>query len=350
MSAALASAWQKQIDFCDRNGSPFTARVLEAAWTDWLDGGALRALMPDWPRDPGADAVPLRVAGALHSLVLDGSDPALAAIYPEHADRFDPVAGPAAIRNAIAAHRARIAAYLRRPPQTNEIGRSAILLGGFATIAIRTGLALALREIGASAGLNLLWHRYRYDLGAGRTWGNADNPVTIRSDWRGTPPALPPTMRIASWHGCDEAPIDLVDPDAALRLTSYVWPDQSERLARLRAAIALARTAELQVERVDAAAFVQRELARPRRGETTVVYHSIVWQYLAPATREAIRTAIQDAGTRTTAAAPLAWLALEPPAAARPRLTLTLWPGGEPETLADAHPHGMDADWGAAAA
>ena len=346
MISELEAAWLQQVAWCEQGGSPFTACVLKAAWDDWLAGGTLRELMPDWPRDPWPDAVPLRVAGALHAMALDGSNAELAALYPPAHDTFDPVAGPPAIRNALRTQRARVAEYLRHPPQTNEIGRSAVLLGGFATIAARTGLPLALREIGASAGLNLLWHRYHYALGPDLTWGDPTSPVTVRSEWRGTPPELPAAIRVNSWSGCDVAPIDLRRPGAAVRLASYVWPDQRERLLRLQAAIAMATATDMVVEQLDAADFVARELDRIRPGEITTLYHSIFWLYLSSQTRGAIRASIQAAGARATPAAPVAWLAFEmPDPQSRPLLTLTLWPGGQRETLARAHAHGHSANW-----
>ena len=349
MNLAFVDAWRQQIDWCAGGGSPVTARVLEAALSDWLGGGTLRELIPDWNGDPLPDAVSLRVAGALHSLVLDGSDPELAAHYPPLATGFDPVAAPAAVRRALSVHRERIAEYLQHPPQTNEVGRSAALLGGFSAIAAQTGLPLALREVGASAGLNLLWHRYRYELGEAITWGDPSSPVLIRSEWQGYRPPLLPDIAVASWQGCDAAPIDLGAAHAATRLASYVWPDQHERLARLQAAIALAKSLHVRVERADAVFYLQRELSARRNGETTVVYHSIVWQYLDAGTQAAIRSLLDAAGERATPAAPLAWLALEPPhPKARPQRVLTTWPGGQRVILATAQPHGRFVRWGAA--
>ena len=346
MNSELAAAWLQQIAWCDKAGSPFTARVLEAAWSDWTDGGTLRELMPDWPGDPWADAVPLRVAAALHSLVLEGEDTALEAIYPPRSIAFDSVAGTQAVRNALSMHRERVADYLRRPPQTNEIGRSAVLLGGFATIAARTGLPLALREIGASAGLNLLWHRFRYELGGSIAWGDPASPVTVRSKWRDHPPVLPERIAFTSWRGCDATPIDLRAPHAAARLQSYIWPDQRERVERQRAAIALAKAESVSVEKADAATFLARELASIRGGEATVVYHSLVWQYLSDETRSALGRVIGEAGARATQEAPLAWLALEPPdPKSRPLLVLTLWPGADRTVLAEALPHGQSVHW-----
>lgn len=342
---SLAEAWARQIAWCDANASPFTARVLEAAWADRARGGTLAALLPDWPGDAWADAVSLRVAGALHALALSGRDAALAALYPPRAETFDPQRGPAVVADALARHRELVVDYLGRAPQTNEIGRSAVLLPGFATIVRETGLPLATREIGASAGLNQLWHRYRYDFGTWR-WGEPTSPVQIRADWQGATPVLPERIEVASHAGCDLAPIDLADDGAAMRLMSYVWPDQRERLDRLRAAIELAQQLQLHIEAGDALPWVRHALAEPRAGQATVLYHSVMWQYMPAATRDALRAAVAAAGARASAAAPLAWLAFEPPAAdARMQLTLTLWPGGERRTLAEAHPHGRWIRW-----
>jgi hypothetical protein len=351
MSADIVEAFERQIGWCDSAGSPFTARVLEAALADWRAGGALRELLPRWPLDGGPgdaskDALPLRVAGALHAMALDGSDAAVAALYPPQRDSFDAQAGPVAVSRALRTQRERVADYLQSAPQTNEIGRSAVLLGGFAEVARDTGLPLATLEIGASAGLNQFWHRFRYELG-GAGWGDPASPVLIRSDWRGQAPALPVSFRIASQSACDLAPIDLRRPGAALRLESFVWADQRERLERLRAAIALASACDLRVEPADALAWARRELASSRPGQATVLYHSIMWQYLPPSTRDGLHKAIAAAGARATREAPLAWLALEPPPAADVvfELRLTTWPGGESRVLATAHPHGREATW-----
>jgi len=345
MPQTLAEAFARQIAWCDGNGSPFTARVLEAAWTDRERGGGLRELLPHWPGDAGADAVPLRVAGALHALALSGCEPALAALYPPQREGFDPALGPAAVAAALARHREVVAAYLAVAPQTNEIGRGAVLLAGFAQVARDTGLPLATFEIGASAGLNQLWHRYRYRLGD-VDWGDPASPVLIEAEWRGARAALPRHIDVASHAACDVAPIDLADDDAVLRLTSYVWPEQRERLRRLRAAIALARELGLHVDRADALPWVRAALAPTRTGQASVLVHSVMWQYMPQATRDALREAIAAAGARATSDAPLAWLRFEPPNAdAHMELSLTLWPGGTMRVLATAHPHGRWIEW-----
>jgi hypothetical protein len=342
MTSSLAEAWARQIAWCDSNGSPFTARVLEAAWADRERGGALADLLPEWQGDAGADAVPLRAAGALHALALSGRDAPLAALYPPRQEQGDLAR---AVANALVNHRDVMSEYLAVAPQTNEIGRSAVLLPGFAAIAQTTGLPLATFEIGASAGLNQLWHHYRYALGD-VAWGNRSSEVLIRTDWQGTLPALPEHIEVASHAACDVSPIDLQARGAALRLMSYVWPDQRERLDRLRAAITLAQRLQVRVEAADALTWAQDVLATQRAGCATVIYHSVMWQYMPEPTRNGLRGLIEATGSHATRQAPLAWLAFEPPGNdAQMLLTLTLWPGGERRALAEAHPHGKWVHW-----
>ncbi|MEK7383689.1 MAG: DUF2332 family protein, partial [Elusimicrobiota bacterium] len=140
-------------------------------------------------------------------------------------------------------------------------------------------------------------------------WGDPASEVIIRADWQGAKPSLPDRIELASQAACDIAPIDLAADGAALRLLSYVWPDQHERLQRLRAAIALARRLKVRVDAADALPWVRNALAARREGQTTVLYHSVMWQYLPAAPREALRECIEAAGQRASADAPLAGLA-----------------------------------------
>lgn len=344
--AALIEAFREQVRWCDQLGSPFTARLLDWLADDWQAGGPLRTLIPSWTAGPpGQDLVPLRLAGALHALALSGRHPELAAAYPPAARAFDAARLAPLLRELLVREAGHVRAYLASAPQTNEVLRSAVLIGGYAAIAEATGLPLALREIGASAGLNLLWDRFHYTLGT-QPWGDAQSPVRIASDWRGKAPTLPARIDVAERRGNDLMPIDAGDPAAVLRLRSYVWPDQTARAARLQGAIALAQQERPSVEAGDAAAWVEREFAAPREGVATVLLHSIVWQYLPPATRERIAAAIDAAGQRATHRAPLARLRMEFFAKDAPaELRLRLWPGGEERVLARTHPHGEWVEW-----
>src|SRR6201999_190792 len=100
------------------------------------------------------------------------------------------------------------------------------------------------------------------------------------------------------------------------------------------------------VERADAADWTAARAA-PREGVATVVFHSIFWQYLPPATAAAIRAALAAPAAAATPSSQLAWLRMEPPdGAAMPiELRLTLWPGGEERLLALVQAHGATVDW-----
>jgi len=341
---AVIEAFRDQVRWCGELGAPFTQCLLIAALADLESGGWLARRIGDWPGDPVADAVPLRVAGALHALVLAEKSPALARHYPPHGRSDDAALWPAAIA-ALQADAPLLDDYLASTPQTNEIGRSALLLAGFSEIVARHAAPLRLLEIGASAGLNMQWDRYRYRF-SDVVRGDAASSVEIQCDWTGVlPPAV--TIDVRERRGCDLAPIDLSDTSQQLRLRSYVWPDQPQRLARLDAAIALAlRTGLAPVDAADAAEWLPAQLAHPAHGVTTVVYHTIVWMYLPVPVREALTAAVHDAGQRATTANPLAWLSFEFPAKSRPaELTLTEWPGAAARTLARAHPHGSWVEW-----
>lgn len=322
--------------------------MLEHMAEDAADGGIVAELTESRWRDSDRkrlvrDAVSLRVLGALHAFALSGEHPELAAAYPPRADAD---AAWETGRALLRTHREAVEDFLSHPPQTNEVGRSAVLFGGFLRIARDTGLPLDLFEIGASGGLNLLWDRFRYET-RDWAWGPADSPVVLRPEWDGPPPPLDAPLTVAGRAACDAAPLDLKDAAARRRLEAYVWAEQTERLERLRAAVALARAEGIHVEQADAAEWAGRMLTRPAPGRTRVLYHSVFWQYPPEATREAIRAVIaQAAGQAEAGGSPFAWLHFEP--ARRDivqELRLTLWPGGEERLLARAHSHGGRVEW-----
>ena len=116
-------------------------------------------------------------------------------------------------------------------------------------------------------------------------------------------------------HGCDVAPIDLADPEQALRLKAYIWADAAERMGRMEAAIMLAQAAPPDLVRMDAGEFVARRLAAPQdSGVTRVLFHTVMWQYLPQSTREAITAAMEEAGAKASVERSIAWIA-----AGRPR-------------------------------
>lgn len=344
MSEPVIRHFFDQAEACRRMGSPFTAAVLLAV------AEALRRHPPwseailSWPGDPAADALALRVAGALHRIVLDQSwlhrtDPALAIAYAKQKIDADLV-DAALTRNAEL-----LAMYLQSPPQTNDPQRSAVLLGGFLTAAALTQRPFALAEIGASAGLNQLWDSYGYDFGSWHWSAHPYPPLRLHAEWQGRPPPQPP-VAIRSRAACDIAPIDARDKAQRRRLLSYIWADQPLRRHRVETALDYAVQRGVAVEAIAAGEFVARELARRPKDVAFLLYHSIVWQYIPAAEQRRIAALMAAAGALAVAAAPIVWLRLEQGAALDgAELTLTIWPGGETRLLAVGDYHGRWIRW-----
>jgi len=228
---------------------------------------------------------------------------------------------------------------ITRGVQTNEVSRCAALLGGFLLVAEATGLPLRVLELGSSAGLVLRWDAYRYE-GPGRAFGDPASPV--RLDF---PPPLDVTATVAERRGCDLNPLDPTDEDTRLTLLSYVWPDQRWRLALLQAALDAAASVPVVVDRAFAGDWLAERLAEPAEGRATVVFHSIVMQYLPEAERARVEELLHEAGARATPSAPLAWLRMEPDTMDRTGVWLDLWPLGRHAQVAAAGYHGRPVEW-----
>lgn len=345
LGSEITLAFERQAGNCRLLGSPFTAHLCDRLPRLLDRATAPGRAVADWSLDPAESALALRLCGALHRLVRSGKAPGLAALYPPRA-----ATGPAldtALKAAIATHGDALAAMLESAPQTNEVARSAVLLGGLLTLAAATRLPLALHEIGASAGLNLYPDRYRYSLGQGRHWGAPEAPVTITSDWRGGCPPLDAPLQVVARAGCDLAPVDPADPAARARMIGYIWPDQADRLARTAAALDHAAAHPAVLARADAAAWVEEWLAEPPQpGILRVLMHSIMWQYLPRETQARITEAMARAGAEATADTPLAWLGMEPDATpGTATVLLTTWPGGATRELGRGDYHGRFAEW-----
>jgi hypothetical protein len=330
----VRQAFRDQSSACAALGSPLMQQLM-AGLTEALQAGdpvADRVL--GWQGDPSAraDSVPLRLAGGLHALILTGQDPDLAAAYASGSDPTDEAV------DAIRRHPAFLLDWLTSPPQTNEVRRSAPLIAAAHWLSARFCLPLVLSELGASAGLNLLWDHYALRIGD-RTFGPADPAMILTPDWTGPlPPLAAPT--ILDRRGVDLNPLDPVTD--RLRLLAYLWADQPERIARTGAALDLANRLRPRIDRGDAADWLETRLSRTTPGSLQLIFHTVAWQYFTPETQARAVAAMTAAGAN----GPVARLAMEAdgqsPGAA---LTLTLWPGGETIPLGRADFHGRWIDW-----
>lgn len=312
---------------------------------------------------------PVLFFAAVHDLLLAGVDHPLAAFYRT-------VARPDAFRDDVEhawpvladfcrVHReALVDAFRTRSTQTNEVGRSAVLRLALATL--DAGRPIALIDVGCSAGLNLFVDRFRVtyrsetDAIATGPASNVDVKAAVSGlDATTLPTALP---AIVERVGIDVAPLDMRDPLDARWLRACVWPSESDRHARLDAAIAITTREAFTLVKADALDGLDDALARVDPGTRPVVFHSWVASYFDGASRarfaHRMMTMVEDQdGAWVSGEAAGAFAALPAPSlpddAPPETREATSWhrtirgADGRPAStlLARSHPHGRWIDW-----
>jgi hypothetical protein len=346
-SDAARDAFTAQAAACRARGSPFTGLLCEVLGRILDNSTEVGRRVLGWPGRPDArgDSVPLRLAAGLHALVRRGRLPRLAVVWPPQ-----PLPGSealeAALAEALSEAGSDLQLWLDHAPQTNEPMRSAPLMAGLLAIAATTGgRPISLHEIGASAGLMLVLDRYEHRLG-GAVFGTPGARVSIAPDWQGgAPPEA--AVRVLRRRGCDLNPLDVTRHADRGRLLAYVWPDQSERLARVEAAIGIAAADPPSLDRADAADWTEAVLdpAAVEQGVTRVLMHAVALQYAPEETQARIAAHAARVGAKATEPSPFAWLRFEADPAYNDQgsLRLTLWPDGAERVLAlgDTHAEGL---------
>ncbi len=341
----LIDYFKLQAEACRQLDSPLTAGLVDHMASDYIARGPVYELLSNWPTSPIADAVALRMTGALHGAALMGHEVDLAAAYAAahkgqlNMDTLWPVA-----RAFLAREQQWVRTYLKHAPQTNEARRSILLLAGFLHLADQFEMDIHMLELGASAGLNMHWDKFRYEL-EGWSWGPR-SAVTLSTPWTGPAPPTHAPLSIASRAGCDINPLNLADEAERLRLRSYCWTDVPGRMARLDGAIDIALAEGTLPDKSSASDWLEAKLAtRPHQG-LPVVYHSIFLQYPPKDERDRIKALMEQAGAKATSKAPLAWVRFEPetlltgePNILEPALETISWPGGQHQILARSNGH-----------
>ena len=340
----LAEQLNQQAEWCERLGSKLYATLLTESAKDAQSGGPVWSALGDHLPVPLLEVMlPLRFMAAMHSLVLRDRAPELARFYPSVGGDGKPDKAWPAFVSLLEVNTDEVHALSGFPVQTNEVGRCAALVGGFLRVAHDTGKPLRLLEVGSSAGLNLRWDRYRYEAPTG-SWGPSNSAVQMK--WDAPPPHLDARVEVADRRGCDPSPMNPKNESDRIRLLSAVWPDQIERVERTRGAFAVAPSVPVEVDKGSAATWLPELLGQPADDVATVVFHSIVLQYLSEQERTEFLQLIEEAGARATSRAPLAHLSLEPdPGMSGFPVRLRMWPSGEETVLAKSGPHGSNIVW-----
>ena len=333
----------RQAGWCESLGSPLYAHLLSRCADAYETCGSVRDLLQPHEKDDGATVLPLRFMGAIHRLVLERRAPELGKFYPSVGGIAELNGAWEAFKRTVREHTDNLRLLVERPVQTNEVGRSGSLLGGFGLIAERTGLPLRLLEIGTSAGLNLRWDRYRYEWPGGN-WGNPLSPVRMENVFIDGAPFLPPTIQIIDRVGCDPSPIDITCDSGRLTLLSYTWADQVDRIRRLGAAIEIARVVPCLIEKKHGAEWLETHLRKPFAGAATVVFQSAVWQYISESEQQRIITIIEEAGKRASEEAPIAWLRMEGKNKTF-EIHLRIYPGFTEQIIATSRAHAPSVHW-----
>jgi len=206
---------------------------------------------------------------------------------------------PEAVASAMGADRPQLFETIAaRHVQTNETRRAIAWLWPAALAGCSNQRRpLALVDIGASAGLNLVAHELP------RPW----------MDERGHPLPTVESPRLIARLGLDARPLDASNPNDADWLRACIWPGDAERLERLDAALAAWCASPARVERADIAAVAPRigaQLAELPEDALVLAYQTVVREYLPPDARAAHEAAMDEL-LATAAPGRLVWAELE---------------------------------------
>jgi hypothetical protein len=344
----LLEAFRYQAVACAQLGSPMYTDLLTRLHDDIRDRGGTIRVLRDHEDDSGPSALALRLLGAVHRVVLSGQAPELAAFYPNVGGPWDPGGGWPAFQAVLSDHETTLRVLLDRAPQTNEVGRAAALMGGLLIAAARYPHPIRLFEIGASGGLNQLADQFCYADGDNILWGNPGCPVRLDPAWRGVLPDASTPVKLVERLANDIHPVDVTTEDGKLTLMSYVWPDQVERFARIRAALQIAAQMPPTIVGGPAGEFIERIALVD--STATVVWHSVMWQYLDVTEQSRITGHLEHLGRQATPDDPLVHLRFEPMRREPCRehefvVMMDSWPGRRGEILGIGQPHGIPVEW-----
>jgi hypothetical protein len=345
MSDKPMGYWDFFIVECERANAPLYVDIVRGVAGD----PALQELASQVKKgQPQANIL----LAAVHFLLLRGAQHPLRRFYP-NLNGGNHIEGEAAFphfKDFVETHRAELAPLIANGvTNTNEVARCSALHAGFRAVAEEAGQPLNLIEIGPSAGLNMIWDKYRvrYSRGGQDYFaGAADAALTIDCELRGDKlPPLGPTPKVASRVGLELNPVDLSDAHHRDWLRALVWPDAVERFARMEKAIAIFLKEKVEIRAGDALGLLSDALARIPEDQPVCVYHTYVVYQFSEQMRETLDNILVMAGLRR----PVWRLGAEGTLVrvGEAPLMLGRYHDGARDlrTLALCHPHGVWLEW-----
>jgi hypothetical protein len=289
---------------------------------------------------------PNMLFAAVHFLLLSGEHAELSAWYPSLGSSRPPPSDPyPAFRAFCVRHEQALRRLIaERRVQTNVVGRCAVLLPALHRVALEAGQPLGLVEIGASAGLNLLFDHFAYRYIPGGNVGAPDSPLELRCEVRGThfqvPGALPP---VKARRGIDLHPVDVSQADEVRWLDALVWPEEWDRRRDLRLAIEIARRHPPEVIQGDALDVLGSVLEDLPAGLAGCVVHSFTLNQFSREARAQFAALLR----RAASTRPIWVVSLEFMDEGSPVLSVTRFEHGRNHrsALARCQPHGRWLEW-----
>lgn len=158
---------------------------------------------------------------------------------------------------------------------TNEVGRCGVLIVGLVLAAQEAQAPLHMVEIGPSAGLNLVWDRFRYRHGS-TEMGLEDAPFTIAPEVKGhMPPHLDGRMpNVASRRGIELNPVDLDDDETLAWQLALIFPEHVDRAIRITKAFEIAREVRPEIIVGNAVDLIDGVIADLPADGAVCVYHT----------------------------------------------------------------------------
>lgn len=239
--------------------------------------------------------IPNLFYGAIHYLLLQSEGEELASYYPsisKHASLGIPID---LFKDFCQRREDKIAQILRqRIVQTNAINRTAYIMPIVSSL-FPSDVPINLVDIGTSSGLTLNFDNYEYNYGEGRQWGNS--AVKIKTDiLAGHLPSFPSIARIKRKIGIDQNPLDLKEGENGNWLKALIWPDSEARFIRMEAAIAAAKSSNVELHKADQSDAFQSIINTVPKTEELVVYHThVLYQFTVPQ-RQAFRDMLDVVG------------------------------------------------------
>lgn len=341
----MIEAFQVQAEACASLGSKMYAELLQAMNVDYQHGGITHRLLYNVTERPIHDATPLRFLGALHRIALSGRNKTLSRHY-ESVGGTPTASLVEDVLVAIDDHFDEIAIALHQQVQTNEPGRALCHLALSHWLAHLGLTSFQLLEVGASAGLTMSFDRYGATSPLGVV-GDSSSPLQLPTSWLDHSfPFHDSPAECVGRRGVDISPIDASTSDGTNTLLSFVWPDQHERLQRLRTAIELTNLHPHQIDQASVDTWLPDRIDAST-DVPVMVFHSIVWQYLGTHVQRAMQDVLHTHGCKRTAESPLIWARMEP-AGRVADIQATIWAGStSPQNwkLATIGYHGQSLRW-----